>query len=212
MRFYTIKTPKIIKLLFPRLLWKVKTEEKVVYLTFDDGPTPNVTTFVLKQLKKYNAKATFFCIGKNAKEHPEILKEILAQGHTIGNHTYNHFNCAKQGVDDYLKNVEKADKTFQRLIPHLNTKLFRPPYGRISLRASRELRNKNYKIIMWDVLSADFDTNISAEKCIENVVTNVKAGSIVVFHDSVKSFPILQKALPVILKDLNRQNFILKSI
>ncbi|MCF8713358.1 polysaccharide deacetylase family protein [Joostella atrarenae] len=211
MKPYLIKTPRAVKLIFKKLTWDIKTEKKEVFLTFDDGPTPDVTAFVLEQLQKYNAKATFFCIGKNASLYPEILKAILAEGHSIGNHTNNHYNASKHKLAAYLENVTLAKNTIEEHI-NFSTKLFRPPYGRISSKASKAIRRKGYTIIMWDVLSADFDTSISVEKCINNVIKNVTSGSIVVFHDSKKSYPILKKALPVILEKLQTEGYSFSAI
>jgi len=212
MKPYLTKTPSVVKFIFKNLIWDFNTEDKEVFLTFDDGPTPEVTTFVLDELRKYNAKATFFCIGKNVAKHPEIFKSILDDGHPIGNHTHNHYNCKEHKLDLYIENVLLAEETILKYNPKNQVQLFRPPYGRISKKATKTIKQKGYKIIMWDVLSADFDTSISAEKCIENVIKNVKSGSIIVFHDSLKAFPILQQALPEILKNLQNQGYSFSAI
>ncbi|MCM5662601.1 polysaccharide deacetylase family protein [Galbibacter mesophilus] len=212
MKYYPIKIPKILKLFYPTWIWDIKTDKKEVFLTFDDGPTPEVTHFVLDELKKYKAKATFFCIGKNVENHPNILKRILAEGHSVGNHTHNHLNGTKHSLPDYLENIEKAEVTFQKYHSAETEKLFRPPYGRMPLKAAKYLQKKGYKIIMWDVLSGDFDLKNTPENCVENVLKNTKRGSIIVFHDSKKSFPILQKALPKTLEELNQQNFSFRKI
>lgn len=211
MKPYLIKTPRAVKLIFKKLTWDIKTEKKEVFLTFDDGPTPDVTAFVLEQLRKYNAKATFFCIGKNVSLYPKILKAILAEGHSIGNHTNNHYNASKHKLAAYLENVNLAENTIAEHI-NFSTKLFRPPYGRISSKASKAIRRKGYTTIMWDVLSADFDTSISVEKCINNVIKNVTSGSIVVFHDSKKSYSVLKKALPIILEKLQTEGYSFSAI
>ena len=209
MKLYFIKTPNLLKIIFNKWIWSFSTKEKNIYLTFDDGPTPEITEWTLNQLKKYNAKATFFCIGKNVENHPEIFQKIIKEQHSVGNHTQNHLNGWKTNTQHYLTNFEQADKTLNtNLIPFSethktikqNVKLFRPPYGKISLKQSQKIREKGYKIIMWDVLSADFDTTISKKKCLKNILKNTKNGSIVVFHDSVKASEKLKYVLPKILE------------
>jgi peptidoglycan/xylan/chitin deacetylase (PgdA/CDA1 family) len=166
-----------------------------LYLSFDDGPHPVVTPFVLDELEKYGAKGTFFCIGKNVEAHPEIYRRILMEGHRVGNHTQDHLNGWK--VDDrrYLENILVASR-------RIDSDLFRPPYGRIGALASSVLRSApfNYSIIMWDVLSADFDRSLTGERCARNVIRHGRPGSIVVFHDSEKAFERLREALPMVLK------------
>ena len=189
--FYFVKTPWLLKKFYPSCIWEIHTQKKIIYLTFDDGPHPIATPFVLHELNKYNAKATFFCIGKNVAEHPDIYKKILNEGHRVGNHTHNHLNGWKTSDSEYLSNIEQAAK-------YIDSNLFRPPYGRITkfqsscLKKSRE----DLKIIMWDVLSADFDRKISGETCALNVIGNTKKGSIVIFHDSEKAFERMKIALP----------------
>lgn len=206
MRFYVVKTPKFLKWFFKSKTWEVRTNQKEVFLTFDDGPTLEVTDFVLDLLKIHQAKASFFCIGKNAFEHPEIISRIENNGHTIGNHTYNHYHCYKHSLEEYLENIRLTTQLLDELSSNYK-KLFRPPYGRISPKATRILRQQGYKIMMWDVLSADFDLNTSVDQCVKNVISNIKPGSIVVFHDSVKSYPILRKALPKILNHLAKNGY-----
>ena len=183
-------------------------DKKEVYLTFDDGPIPVITPWVLEQLKIYNAKATFFCIGDNIRKHPDVFKQIINQKHRIGNHTFNHLKGWKYNTKTYLENILLA----QELIPNQGKKLFRPPYGKITLEQSKRLRNLNYTIIMWDVLSADFDKSLTAEDCIKNVLKKVTNGSIVVFHDSQKSFPRLKETLPKVLNELQKRGYIFKKI
>ena len=159
--------------------------EKNIYLTFDDGPHPVATPFVLDELKKYTAKATFFCIGKNVIEHPAIYKRIIDEGHGVGNHTHNHLNGWKTNTNEYLNDVMIASKLFK-------SNLFRPPYGKLrSIQAKRiadAIADKSAKIVMWDVLSGDFDETLSKEQCLKNVIDNTVEGSIIVFHDSEKAF------------------------
>lgn len=202
MKPYFIKTPSLLKFIFRHWVWRLSSKEKVLYLTFDDGPTPEITEWTLNELKKYEAKATFFCIGKNIAEHPKIFQKILEENHAIGNHTNNHLNGRKTKTSDYLKNIEEAEKYFSdnlKLTTH-SSKLFRPPYGRITFSQSRKIRKLGYKIIMWDVLSADFDPKISSEKCLENVIRNIENGSVIVFHDSVKASEKLKFVLPKVLE------------
>lgn len=202
MKFYWVKTSWVIKKLFPKIIWSVPNNHNTIYLTFDDGPTPEITTWVLSLLEKHQAKATFFCIGKNIEANYTLYEEIKNKGHQIGNHTFNHLNGWKTNNEIYIKNVDKCQETIQK-----NTKLFRPPYGKITLRQASLLRKKGYKIILWEVLSADFDQGISPEKCLENLIQNCKPGSIIVFHDSVKAFKNLHFCLPKFLEFAKEQNF-----
>ncbi|MDP3312783.1 polysaccharide deacetylase family protein [Lutibacter sp.] len=203
MKSYFVKTPLLFKYLFLNWKWSFSKKEKVIYLTFDDGPTPVVTDWVLTELEKHKAKATFFCIGKNIFTHPEILDKIIDHGHSIGNHTNNHFNGWKADLHQYLDNVIEANK----LIPNSQPKLFRPPYGKLTLLQSTSLRKFGYKIIMWDILSADFDNKISSQVCLENVIKNVENGSIIVFHDSIKAQEKLQYVLPKVLEYYSELGF-----
>ena len=168
MGFYVAKTPRIFMRFFSNYTWCFDSNKKEIYLTFDDGPTPEVTEFVLNQLDRYNAKATFFCIGKNIENHPEIFKRIIDKNHSIGNHTQNHLNGWKHSKKEYLENVLKVEKTLKLLnFETLKLNLFRPPYGKIKSNQAKELIRNDYKIIIWDVLSGDFDTSISKEKCLQ---------------------------------------------
>lgn len=209
MRSYWIKTPRIIRKLFSNYTWCFPSQEKVLYLTFDDGPTPEVTEFVLEQLQQYQAKATFFCIGKNVVAHPNIAQRILTEGHTIGNHTHNHFNGWKTSTKHYLENIAEAEKV---ITPFTSSLLFRPPYGKIKRSQARALRNKGYQIIMWDVLSADFDTTISNEQCLQHVLQHSTSGSIIVFHDSIKAQERLYHALPKVLAYFSKKGYEFKAI
>ena len=210
---YFTKTPSIFRRIFSTYTWRFFVEKKEIFLTFDDGPTPKITQFVLSELEKHNAKATFFCIGKNIENHPAIFKQIISNGHCIGNHTQNHLNGWKTNNISYIENTLSCDKTItQSNSSTIQQKLFRPPYGKIKNSQARELIKKGYKIIMWDVLSADFDTTISKEKCLENVLKNTKKGSIVVFHDSVKASEKLLYILPKILDEFSKKGFEFKAI
>ena len=183
-------SPFWLKALFPRYKWRVNTKEKRIFLTFDDGPIPDITEFVLDTLKKYNAKATFFCIGDNVRKHPDIFDRILKQGHSVGNHTFNHMNGWKSDDSVYMANIELCEKQL-----NLNTNLFRPPYGRMEKSQSRKLP-LNKEIIMWDVLSGDFSAGIKPEVCLQKSIKYARPGSIVLFHDSLKAANNMQYALP----------------
>lgn len=213
MSFYFVKTPSIVQRIFKNYVWNFFTSEKVIYLTFDDGPTPEITEWTLNTLKAYNAKATFFCIGKNIENHSEIFKQLIADKHSIGNHSYNHLNGWSTNTETYLENIKRTEETFQRFnFSTFQQKLFRPPYGKIKPRQAKILRKKGYKIILWDVLSADFDTKISKEKCLENVLKNTQNGSVIVFHDSVKAAKNLKYVLPKVLAHFSKKEFAFHSI
>ncbi len=211
MKPYLVKTPRLIKFLFKNRTWSFTKKEKTLYLTFDDGPTPEITEWTLLQLQKYNAKATFFCVGKNIDKHYKIYHKIIKNEHSIGNHTYNHLNDSKTEAQAYIDNIEKAEKTINKS-KQQSLKLFRPPYGRLKYSQSIKIRKQGHKIIMWDVLSADFDTSISKEKCLENVIRNTENGSIILFHDSNKAAKNLQFVLPKILEYYTVKGFTFKSI
>lgn len=211
MNSYWIKTSKIIKRLFSNLVWDIPNQENKIFLTFDDGPTPEITPWVLKILKENNIKATFFCIGKNIAQNPDIFQNIINDGHQIGNHTYNHKNGWKTRNEDYLQNVELYENQLINLkseICNKQSKIFRPPYGKIKPSQSKILRKLGYKIIMWDILTADFDTTITKEKCLENATKKVTSGSIIVFHDSQKAFKNLEYALPKTIQILKEKGFL----
>ena len=188
---YLVKTPSFIRSLFPLYTWKIDSEEKVLYLTFDDGPVPGITDWVLDLLSKYNAKATFFCVGENVDKNPDLFNRIKEEGHEVGNHTYNHLNGWGTENLTYFHNIRKC----ARLV---HSGLFRPPYGRL-MPKQRQFLLRHYEIVMWDVLSGDFDEEISKEKCLNNVLVKSGPGSIVVFHDSVKAMEKLKFALPNVL-------------
>ncbi|GAB1463954.1 polysaccharide deacetylase family protein [Pedobacter sp.] len=188
---YTVRPPFFLKWYYPNLIWNKATDKKTVYLTFDDGPIPNVTEFVLNTLKSFNVKGTFFCIGDNINKHPQIFERIKKEGHAIGNHTYNHLKGWETDNKTYMDNFWKCQELTE-------TNLFRPPYGRIKKSQISNLKSQtsNLEIIMWDVLSGDFDTKLSPEKCYQNVIKNVRNGTIIVFHDSLKAWDRLAYALP----------------
>jgi len=202
-----VKTPWLLKKFYNECIWNINTDEKVLYLTFDDGPHPDATPFVLNELKKHNAKATFFCIGKNVEEHFDVYKKIIADGHAVGNHTYNHLNGWKTKDQKYLDNIFKAKKI-------IDSNLFRPPYGRITKFQLKQLSGDKYRLkpIMWSVLSGDFDNEVKGEECYITVVKNAKEGSIVVFHDSGKALDKVRYALPLVLKYFKEKGFEFRSI
>jgi len=207
MKSYLAKTPRLIQQLYKNYTWRFFTNRKEIYLTFDDGPTAEITNWTLDILDKYNAKATFFCIGKNIAEEPEIYARILTKNHQIGNHTQNHKNGFKTDLKAYINNILEAEIHLEN-----PSKLFRPPYGRIKRKQAQKLKSLGYQIIMWDVLSADFDTTITKEKCLQNVLRNTKNGSIIVFHDSLKASKNLQYTLPKVLEYYSKKGYLFKAI
>ena len=211
MKFRWTKTNWFIKSIFSNYVWDIPNSENKVFLTFDDGPTPEITEWTLNQLKSYNAKATFFCIGDNITKFPEIFQKVISEGHSIGNHTFNHLNGWKTKTKNYINNSKLFETELKQLQTE-NCKLFRPPYGKIKLSQSRILRSQGYKIIMWDCISYDFNATISKETCLENVLKNVKSGSIIVFHDSKKAFLNLEYVLPRTLEFLKEKGFVCESI
>lgn len=221
MNLIPIRTPKLIKGIFPNYIWNMPQDQKTIYLTFDDGPTPEITHWTLNILKEFNAKATFFCIGNNIEKHPEIFHDILKDGHTLGNHTYSHpkgwTTSSEVYVDQVLRTEEIIDyqasnSKFQTLhadrsqgSPRAN--LFRPPYGQITPQQGRRLLTLGYEIIMWDILAFDWKDSISEEQCAKNVISKARPGSIVVFHDSVKASRNMMFALPKVLHHFNESGF-----
>lgn len=227
-----VKIPEVVKTMFPNFVWDIPTSEKTIYLTFDDGPTPEITNWTLNTLKAYNAKATFFCIGNNVEKHPEIFQNIIKEGHAIGNHTHNHLKGWKTKTDDYLANIKLCENAFndaylkfEKLNPKfqisnskivnqksLTVNLFRPPYGKIKSAQAKKLLALNYKIIMWDVISFDWDKNIKEETCLNNVITKAGNGSVVVFHDSLKATKNMTYTLPKVLDYFSKQGYCFKAI
>ncbi len=189
---------------YPNFIWRLPQDRKGVYLTFDDGPTPEITEWVLDQLEQHQARATFFLIGKNIAAHPEIFQRLRNSPHTLGNHTYNHLNGWKSSREIYIDNFEKCNE----LLP---SHLFRPPYGKITKSQAQRI-TQSHKVIMWDIISYDFDSGTSPEKCFQNVVKNVRPGSVIVFHDSVKAWPNLMEALPRTLEYLKREGYGMEAI
>lgn len=220
MEFFRAKYPAILKCFYPERISHIKDEHSI-YLTFDDGPIPEVTPWVLKILKDFDAKATFFCIGENVQKHPEIFRQILAEGHSIGNHTFNHLNGWKTSSEIYLENIRKTAIEIQKnQFPKaenckpeiLDLKIFRPPFGKIKNRQARKIVKLGYKIVMWDVVSGDYNENYSAETCKNNVLKNARPGSTIVFHDSQKAFKNLQEILPEILQFYSEKRLKFRSL
>ncbi len=248
MKGYLVKTPKFVQRMFPERIWTFANSdmpagktENTVYLTFDDGPIPEVTPWVLEELKKTNAKATFFCIGDNIKKNPDLFRRIIVEGHSVGNHTFNHLNGWTTNTEEYIENVLNTEAEMNKVyearsrkhedIPKFKSEisnqqspisnqqspisnqqspisnLFRPPYGKLTSSQSQILQQKGYKIIMWDVLSGDFDTSTSEETCFSNVSESIKPGSIVVFHDSSKAEKNLRFVLPKVLQDVSEKGW-----
>jgi peptidoglycan/xylan/chitin deacetylase (PgdA/CDA1 family) len=201
---YPIKIPKFIQRFFSNYFFSLPKPEKIIYLTFDDGPIPEVTPWVLEQLAAYNAKATFFMIGDNVQKYPAIYHQVIDGNHTIGNHTFNHLNGWQTDNKMYFENVQKCAKM-------IDTKLFRPPYGKLKPSQAKYLR-KQYKIVLWEILSGDFDKDISSERCLENVLNHAENGSIIVFHDSLKAEKHLRFVLPKVLEYFDNQGFKITNI
>ena len=205
---YFIKTPFWLRLIYSACIWRKSNQERVLYLSFDDGPHPKATPFVLEQLSNFNAKASFFCIGKNVQLHTEIYDTILGAGHVVGNHTQNHMNGWKNNTKNYIADIQEATNW-------IDSNLFRPPYGRISFAQIKALRlhpDLPQQIIMWDVLSGDFDTTITGEQCAQNVIQHAGPGSIVVFHDSAKAMDRLCIALPKVLAHFSKLGYQFKTL
>jgi len=212
-----VKTPKAARRLFPAALWKVRTREKILYLTFDDGPIEEVTPQVLDHLKAYGAKATFFCIGKNIEANPDVFQRIYEEGHLIGNHTQDHPNGWQTSNTAYFESVGKCAKVLNAALPKAilesgeeeeaeEKTYFRPPYGKLSLPQYNHLK-KSYKIVMWDVLAFDFDLKVSKEQVLDNVLNNAVPGSIIVLHDSLKARDKMLYALPRVLEHYSKLGY-----
>ena len=199
------RIPFWIKWMYPSFIWQMPSNENALYLTFDDGPHPTITPLVLDILALYNAKATFFCIGDRVKRYPDIMKRIVAEGHSIGNHTQHHVSGWKSSVSAYQDEVQQAAS----MIP---SNLFRPPYGRIKRKQAKLLENEGYKIIMWTILSADYDHSLNKEECASRVTSHIDKGNIYLFHDSDKGKERMLHALPILLKLATAKGFLFKRI
>jgi peptidoglycan-N-acetylglucosamine deacetylase len=200
---YLHKTPRLLQWLYSGLVWHGSRHDPVVFLTFDDGPVPEYTEFILNTLKEYKAAGTFFCVGDNIRKYPAIFQKILDEGHRVGNHTMHHMNGWKTETSDYMRDVHECQKELMRF--GQESKLFRPPYGRMKRSQMKKLRD--YRIIMWDVLSGDFDIQLSPSACLENTYKCIKNGSILVFHDNEKARDRLFYVLPRLLKRLQTNGY-----
>ena len=221
MKIIPAKTPGFVKTLFPNFVWNVNTANKELYLTFDDGPTPEITEWVLQTLNDYSAKATFFCIGKNVESNPEIFQNILKDKHSIGNHTYDHLKGWKTKTKKYIGNTELTDSVISFQVQnsiYTNDnkmslpKLFRPPYGKFKTKQSKRLQKLGYRIVLWDVLSYDWDKSVNESTCFKNVVAAAKEGSIIVFHDSLKASKNLKHTLPKVLDYYSERGYRFNSL
>ena len=197
---YLSRPPTIIRKLFPELIWTIPNEENRVFLTFDDGPDPEATPWVLDLLGEHNAKATFFCLGRNVEKYPDLFQRIRDEGHAVGNHTYSHLDGWRTKNRDYFADIERADQL-------IGSNLFRPPYGRITPTQIRMLKTK-YKIVMWDLLPGDFNPKTSPEKCLKRIEKYTKSGSVVVFHDMKRNIGNLISILPRIIENSHDMTFI----
>lgn len=200
---YLVKTPFWLRLIYPSLLWRKLNDSNKIYITFDDGPIPIVTDFVINTLKKYEASATFFCIGDNIRKHPDVFQKLKDEGHRIGNHTFNHLRGWDTDNDTYLDNIKKCHELVQ-------SDLLRPPYGRIKKTQIKRVKEAfpGMHIVMWDVLSGDFDRELSPEKCLQNVIKHTRPGAIIVFHDSLKAFDRLEYVLPRALEIWKEKGYV----
>lgn len=199
---YFIKTPGWLKLLYPNCLWDMEKKEQTLYLSFDDGPHPVITPFVLDELKKYNAKATFFCIGENVLKYPEVYRRLQDEGHATGNHTQHHINGWKTEDSSYLDDIAAAGN-------HIRSSLFRPPYGRIRRSQIKKLHHTNSetRIVMWNILAGDWDADLKPERCYDRIRKKISDGDIIVFHDSEKAWDRMSYSLPLLLKEFSQKGY-----
>ncbi|MBP3750036.1 MAG: polysaccharide deacetylase family protein [Prevotella sp.] len=195
---------KWLRWIYPKALWRIHPEEHAVYLTFDDGPIPESTPFILDTLREFGVKATFFTVGENVERYPDLYRRIVEEGHQVGNHTYNHMGSLRHYIVTYYNNVEKANEL-------IHSHLFRPPHGWMWLGAYNMLRRK-YKIVMWDLVTRDYSHLLNAFDVLRNVVLYTRNGSIITFHDSLKSIEKLRYALPAALRYLKEQGYEFKVI
>jgi peptidoglycan/xylan/chitin deacetylase (PgdA/CDA1 family) len=202
-----------MRALYPDFIWRKDKQDKTIYLTFDDGPIPDITEFVLETLAQFNARATFFCIGDNIRKHPHIFKKVIENGHTIGNHTYNHLRGWATDDDKYLANVKQCDAEISSKVEWNDNrkKLFRPPHGRIK-RSQAKVLLPEYDIVMWDVLTADYDASLTRERVLAKALQYTESGSIVLFHDSIKANKNMSFALPRFLEYFSEREFRFQSI
>ncbi len=207
MRYY--KTPSSLQRVFSSFLWKKPQENPTLYLTFDDGPIPELTPWILEVLNEYKAKATFFCVGDNIQRHSAIFRTLLQEGHSVGNHTYHHLNAWKTDKKNYLQDIQKCQDEIEKR--DAKTHFFRPPYGKLNFYLRKEIE-KNYQIVLWDVLSYDFDEQVSRENCLKNTLQNCENGSIIVLHDNIKATRNLIYTLPRLLEYFSEKGFVFENL
>lgn len=197
---------RILPFFFPHYTWHKSKAEQVVYLTFDDGPIPDVTEWVLDVLAQHQIKATFFCIGDNIRKHPAVFQRTLAEGHQVGNHTFNHLKGWKTSLQDYLANTQLGQQEIEK---HLKqpTRLFRPPYGKLTKQQGKKLVDAGYEVIMWSIITKDYEANLHPQACLKRTLKRVKAGSIIVFHDSLKAEKNMKYTLPLLIKNLKEKGY-----
>lgn len=199
-----VRLPGFITSLFRGATWRFDQTKRTVYLTFDDGPIPEVTPWALELLRKENLKATFFCVGENVVKYPEVYQQILNDGHSVGNHTYNHWQGLKKENQEYFRNIEKAGE-------YIDSDLFRPPHGWLKLSQYRYLK-KRFRIVMWDLISCDYDSSLSSQAVLDNIKDFVRPGSVITFHDSIKAWKNLERALPESIGWLKEQGYCFETI
>ena len=202
---WEIQMPEWVRMFYPGTFWRGEDKEKVVYLTFDDGPVKGVTEWVCEELKNRDIRTTFFCVGENVKRNPDIYRQLIKEGHKTGNHTHNHLPAWKCSGEEYFENIVKASKV-------IDTDIFRPPHGQLYPWQVKRLKERFRRIVMWDVLSKDYDNRLSAEEVRANVMDNVRPGSVIVFHDSFKAWPRLKQALPATLDLLLKKGYVFKTL
>ena len=207
---YFHKYGRVFKVLFPSYVWGVSTKSKELFLTFDDGPVPEATEFVLDELAKYHAKATFFCVGENIKKHPQIYQRILEEGHRVANHTFNHLNARKVPFSEYLQNVKLCDEVMTNDLGQ--QKYFRPPYARLKWGQIAQVKKMGYKVVMWNVLTGDFDKHLDKDFALQQSIRATKKGSIVLFHDNIKHFHNMSYILPRYLSHFAEKGFSFKAL
>ena len=203
---YFFKTPKLFEFLYPAAIWHGDRKKKKIYLTFDDGPVPDVTDHILDVLSDLDVKATFFCVGDNIKKYPEVFKRIIEEKHGIGNHTFNHLNGWEESEENYLKNIQLCEEVINHNSGIDQIKLFRPPYGKIRRKTLKKIKNE-YKIIMWDVLSYDFSPRVTADRCLEKSIKYTRNGSIIIFHDSIRTFEKNKLIISQYIRHLKSNNY-----
>ncbi|WP_075590992.1 polysaccharide deacetylase family protein [Labilibacter marinus] len=200
-----VRPPFVGRLMLPGATWRLNHQSKDVYVTFDDGPIPEITPWVLDEADKWNAKLTFFCVGENVHKHPAIFKEVINRGHAVGNHTYNHLKAWNTERSSYFENIDLADQV-------IHSKIFRPPYGQLYPWDIKPLRSRFDKVVMWDILSKDYDTKLSGEQVYKNIENHIRPGSIIVFHDSLKAEQRMKYAFPKTLELIAQKGYITRVI